>query len=54
MSYVLIEVKEISVIAEEKVNLITITITLGLLGAGSLISAYIATGTDTEDPVVIE
>lgn len=50
----MIEVQEISVIAEEKVNLIAISITLGILIAGSLISAQIATATDTEDPAVKE
>ena len=50
----MIEVKEISVIAGGKVNLIAISIAIGILLAGSIISAFIATKTDTEDPAVIE
>ena len=51
VTYILVESKQIEVIIN---NLVAISIVLGFLLFGAIVSGYIATNTDTEDPVVLE
>ena len=51
LTFIVVEAKEIKIIAD---NLPTFSVLLGLLLLGSMVSGYVATSIDTEDPIVIE
>jgi hypothetical protein len=51
ISYLALEIKQIKVIRE---NLVAISISLGIVLIGAVVAGYIATKTDTEDPVIYE
>jgi hypothetical protein len=51
LTFIIVEAKEIEIIID---NLAVFSVLLGLLLLGAIVSGYVATSVDTEDPVVCE
>jgi len=51
LTFILVEAKEIEIITD---NVAIFSVLLGSLLLGAIVSGYVATSVDTEDPIVCE